>query len=573
MKKVILSAFVAAAALFATSCTKDATETQIAATGDASVAFTVNAPALGSRAYGDGKTAKELVVLVYDKNGYRKDLSLVGNKALQMRDDLTQEAKIEKLIKGEKYSFLFWASANGATELVAADATAANDKLFALTVADGNVKVNYAVGKSNNENFDAFFANRNDVVVENAINETITLKRPFAQVNVGVDDKAAAIAQFGTDAFAAAQSMIQISKYDIFNLKNGEVDAASRNDVAIDAANIPAGEIFPVAGYDYMLMDYILVPTDKEVLDKVTITISGIADAAGDKVVVVNNVPVQRNYRTNIIGSLFTTSATFNVVIDPIFYEDADASNIATILSKNGSCAVVDEDMNARASLYGSATAPINSTLLLQNGATITNPVNSKKPATFYVSTYTNLTITGKGTIKANPDVNAPSKRYTTAIDIEATTAVVTIDGDDNLIIDGGSGDSKVCACAYVMSGTLNIKGGYFKTGLDKNGYQNPCILADGTNGWGSGTVNIYGGYFINETSADDSGDKTKIGVLNVEDGTNGKILCYGGTFVGQDPAKGDNSGTPSTFLAPGYKSQKLADKVDGKDVYEVVKE
>lgn len=572
MKKVILSAFVAVAALFATSCAKDATEAAIVPEGDASVTFTVNTPALGSRAYGDGTTANKLAVLVYHKE---KDGTYKYNKNLSKFDldiPLHTTVTIEKLIKGETYDFLFWASATDATEFVA-DATADNDKLFALTVADGNVKVNYNVGKSNNENFDAFFASRNDVVVESAINESVTLKRPFAQVNVGVDDKAAAIAQFGTNAFDAAQSMIKIRKYDVFNLKNGEVDTTSLNDVAIDAANIPAGEVFPVAGYDYMLMDYILVPTDKEVLNEVTITISGITDAAGDKVVVVNNVPVQRNYRTNIIGSLFTTSATFNVVIDPILYEDADASNFATILSKNGSCAVVDEDMNARASLYGSSNVPVSSTLLLQDGATVTNPVDSKKPATLYVSTYVNLTITGNGTIKANPNVNAPSKKYTTAIDVEATTAVVTIDGDDNLIIDGGSGNSEVCACAYVMSGTLNIKGGYFKTGLDKNGYQNPCILADGTNGWGSGTVNIYGGYFINETSAPDSGDTTKVGVLNVEDGTKGKILCYGGKFVGQDPANGDNSGTPSTFLAPGYKSVKLAEKVDGKDVYEVVKE
>ena len=562
MKKSFLSAFVAVAVLFATSCAKDATETVIAPEGDASVSFTVNTPALGSRAYGDGKTAKELIVLVYDKNGYRNDLSLVGDKALQMRDDLTQEAKIEKLVKGEKYSFLFWASANGATELVAANAAAVNDKLFALTVADGNVKVNYNVGKSNNENFDAFFAARAEKRIDNAVNETITLKRPFAQIRVGVNDKAAAIAQFGTDCFANAMSFISIDKYDVFCLRDGKVDETSRNHSSINSAAIPTGT-FEVAGktYDYMLMDYILVSADKEVLTSTTtIYVKDITGAAGSKKIEVRNVPVQRNYRTNIIGSLFTTEANFNVVIDPILYDfDAvitDGGNL-TALERLAQNVKISGNINDRV-MISSDNAKIEQTITLDN-ATITNP-NSDDPQTFYIGNNVNTTFKGTGTLNA---CTAPTKN-TSVIDTESRSAVVTIDG--NITVDGGSG-SATNNCVYVNTGKVVIKNGTFKTGLDVNGKQNSCVLVN------RGTVEIYGGYFINATSDASANDTTKVGVLNIQDGTASTILCYGGKFVGQDPAKGDNSGTPSTFLAPGYKSVKLAEQVNGKDVYEVVKE
>lgn len=578
MKKVILSAFVAAAALFATSCTKDATETQIAATGDASVAFTVNAPALGSRAYGDGTTANKLAVLVYHKE---KDGTYKYNEKLSKFDiniPLQTTVTINKLIKGETYDFLFWASAADATEFVAETATAANDKLFALTLADGNLKVNYTVGKANNENFDAFFGSVLKKTVEAAVSQTVTLKRPFAQVNVGVDDKQAVIDQFGKDCFANATSYLSIEKYDVFNIKTGLVDKDSKNNSTISSAPIPTGT-FDVAGnsYDYMLMAYILVPADKEVVSYATIRVKEIEGAAGvtGKKIEVSNVPVQRNYRTNIIGSLFTTNATFNVVIDPIFENDSfdvtDAASFSKVLNLGAGKAVVKKDLDARASILGSTSGTAEPQLILENGATITNPADSGSPQTLYVGSNVNLTISGKGAIKANPNNNAKNKKYTAAIDLQSQTAVVTIDGDNDLIIDGGSGDSEVCACVFVQSGTLNIKGGYFKTGLDSNGKQNPCVLADdNTATKGYGIVNIYGGYFINEASALGS-----IGVLNVQDGSKGEIHVYGGTFVGQDLTDQTNPDVKNgnIKIATGYHQVKAGQTADGRDIYEVVKD
>ncbi|MBQ2400278.1 MAG: hypothetical protein II308_09465, partial [Muribaculaceae bacterium] len=45
------------------------------------------------------------------------------------------------------------------------------------------------------------------------------------------------------------------------------------------------------------------------------------------------NIPVQRNYRTNIIGKLLTTPSQFNIVVDPIF-EGEKKVEVETVITK-----------------------------------------------------------------------------------------------------------------------------------------------------------------------------------------------------------------------------------------------
>jgi hypothetical protein len=87
---------------------------------------------------------------------------------------------------------------------------------------------------------------------------------------------------------------------------------------------IPAGakitDGITVAGttYDskaYVAMNYLLVSREKGLSD-CTIKIIDNTDATLSTLSI-PNVPVQRNYRTNIIGSLLTTSSIFSIVIDP----------------------------------------------------------------------------------------------------------------------------------------------------------------------------------------------------------------------------------------------------------------
>lgn len=566
MRKQLFGALAVVGMLFATSCAKDATEAQVAPEGnDAAVSFAVDAPILGSRAnYGDGTTANRLAVLVYHKEA---DGTYKYNATLSKFDidiPLHTTVTIEKLVKGETYNFYFWACAPDATEFVAEGADAANDKLFALTLADGNVVVNYGVGKSNNEQFDAFFASVLKLSVSGAVTRNVTLKRPFAQVNIGTDDIDAVLAQGGADAMANAISSLSLSMYNKFSLKDGSVDETTFARKSITYGNIPTGTL-TVNGtaYTYLLMDYVLVPGDKIVEPRLGIVVKQI-NGISTKSMTITNVPLQRNYRTNIVGSLFTSEANFNVVIDPLLYDFdvviADGGNLSSL--KYASTATISGAINDRVSI-DAPSGSLTQVITLDN-ATITNPDNNSRQ-TFSIGKNVNTTFKGTGTIKAcsNPSGN------TSVIEVQSSTGVVNIYGDDNLIIDGGSG-SKTNNCIYLNTGTVNIYGGYFKAGLDVNGYQNACVLADAAGSYGKGIVNIYGGTFINETSTA-AGDTTKVGVLNIQDGTAAQINVYGGIFVGQDPAEGDNSGTPSTFVVAGHHSNKLSYQIDGKDVWEVV--
>ena len=63
-------------------------------------------------------------------------------------------------------------------------------------------------------------------------------------------------------------------------------------------------------------MNYLLVAADKTNVD-----IEFSYNNGGNYVYEFPNVPVQRNYRTNIYGSILTSDVEVNVVIEPAFNE------------------------------------------------------------------------------------------------------------------------------------------------------------------------------------------------------------------------------------------------------------
>lgn len=68
-------------------------------------------------------------------------------------------------------------------------------------------------------------------------------------------------------------------------------------------------------------------------------------------------------------------------------------------------------------------------------------------------------------------------------------------------------------------------------------------------------TVNVKSGTYSNSTEEFDANGTTKAMLLNQADGRPQAIFVSGGTFRGENPANGDNSHNPATFLAPGYQS------------------
>ena len=296
MKKIFVG-MMAFAALFATSCQNELELAPVA--GETSVvSFRVGTPELATRAYSDGQTATVLQYAVYDEEG-----KILG--------DLTKEDAVIngstnvnlELVTGNTYSVIFWAAAKEAP--------------YSVDFTTKTVTVDYTDAISNDENRDAFYK-YHTFTVAGAQTETIELKRPFAQLNIGTGDYTAA----KESGYVPTMSAVKVTNiYAALNLTDGTVSEETA--VEFTANTIPAIETFPVAGYEYLAMNYLLVAADKEVVD-IEFTYS---DGSNAKTRKVGSVPVQRNHRTNIYGNLLTSDVEVNVEINPEYQEpDYDQS-------------------------------------------------------------------------------------------------------------------------------------------------------------------------------------------------------------------------------------------------------
>ncbi|MFR2930174.1 DUF6562 domain-containing protein, partial [Alistipes putredinis] len=69
-----------------------------------------------------------------------------------------------------------------------------------------------------------------------------------------------------------------------------------------------------------LTVDYIWAPVEEATLADFSMTfLNGTTEIStnGD----FKNIPIRRNYRTNVSGNLLTKQGTFNVTIDPEFYK------------------------------------------------------------------------------------------------------------------------------------------------------------------------------------------------------------------------------------------------------------
>lgn len=292
----LASAFVAVAA---TSCSSD--EVLPAQNAEGNVSFTVSVPQhMASRSFSDGTSATRLQYFVYDEDASSANITALNGTATF--EELKTTVNLS-LVSGKSYSIVFWADApTGSPYTYDADSK--------------EVSVSYG-GAAQDENRDAFYAYRTTFRVTGPMNETITLRRPFSQINIGTSDYAAAVAA-GLTVENTAVTVKGV--YEKFNLASGDV-AGDAVDATFTSAAIPSiAETFPYepGTYKYLAMNYVLVGNEKITVD-VEFSAPGTKYAGATFAA----VPVQRNYRTNIFGALLTDPAEFNVVINPD-YETPD---------------------------------------------------------------------------------------------------------------------------------------------------------------------------------------------------------------------------------------------------------
>ena len=313
MKKVLFSTVaMSALMLMATSCADDQTS-DLKAGAESTVTITAQLPGnMGTRAFADGTKATELHYAVYEK-GTTTRLA-VCKKADGTKGQLEGTATMTglqttislQLTTGKEYDFVFWADAP-------------SDNVYTFNSESQTVTVNYVNAENNTDNLDAFFGQKKALKVSGNMSISQELRRPFAQINIGTDDFDAAAAA----GYTVSESTIGVATYKTLNLLSEEVSHPVT--ATFVKKPIPTEDSkFSVNSkdYKYLSMSYVLVPKDKETVDiafDYTLTNRTFT-----------NVPVQRNYRTNIFGSLLTNTADFNVVIAPGFNDPDYNHNVIT---------------------------------------------------------------------------------------------------------------------------------------------------------------------------------------------------------------------------------------------------
>ena len=496
MKKMFLS-MLAAVTLFA-SCSQEDVVSQQQSNGEESlVSFTLTTPELGSRgttaANGDGQMATDLYYAVYDETT-GEIVAPISKTADADKDAIAvgtpKEIKLP-LLNGHKYSLVFWAENAGCPYSVNWE-----EKAIAL---DANASL-----KSNQEAYDAFYAYVEPFVVSGHQTETVTLYRPFAQLNIATSegDLNRVVEYYGLDAITKTQ--IEVTTPTAMDLTTGNAYDEKPLTYAMEAFDglLPETGLFPATvdptidgDYVAISLSYLLVSAEKNLVD-----IKMSCDSGSELDKEFKNVPVQRNYRTNIYGNLYTSQSVWNVVIEPEFDGALEPADQLAAVFENGGEVTLYTDVELTEPLVakGGKTVTLN-----LNGHDIIGPEGGQDA--IWVLTDGELTINGDG-------------------NVVGTYYSLYAGGNAKVTINGGN-YTGVGAAVYAQStAVVEINGGTFKAENDEPGYTPEQFT------------------------------------LNLKDGTNAKILVKGGKFYKFDPANNTAEGNGTNFVADGYSSVLVGD-------------
>ena len=287
MKKILFALAATAGMLFASSCAKEAVE-PIGTGEPVQVSFNVGFDnALATRAIADGTGTDILYYQVFDENS-----TPVGAPESTEVSSMTANVTLS-LISGKEYQVAFWAQ---------------NSKCTAYNLENlSAVTVDYDGALNNDETRDAFCEAISFTVGSNNPTAAVTLTRPFAQINVGAQE-------FGDLNITKSQMVVGASSiYSTYNILTGEPDDLVTEEVTFAANNLIKDETLDVNDqkYLYMSMSYLLVKQELT-----TLSFKFFNEDSPVLELEVENVTIESNHRTNLLGSALSEDVELDVVVD-----------------------------------------------------------------------------------------------------------------------------------------------------------------------------------------------------------------------------------------------------------------
>lgn len=508
MSTKLFNAFAAAAmAVLALACAKEPV------TGDGQTVeatFDVDVPGVevSTKGLSDAASVNELICQVFLNDGNYTPVPDL-NQTVEVKN---KKAKVTfNLVKGQKYSFAFWAQVKGTGYYNTEDLR--------------SVKMNVDAVKANEPKMDAFWATATKTATATASSESKTLYRALAQVNFGQESLNR------RDKLTVTESMVKATGVpDTFhpfagntsNACEGSVDITFAKNAAITDEKLNVGNV----DYDYLATAYVFAPKSKSILSDVSATFT----FNNGKSTTVNapNAPLQGNYRTNILGNLLTVGAEWNITVDPDFKGGDITYDAVSANLEAGKEVTLSEDYSVADKSNGVTIGVGVTSVLNLNGKKFSNK---------------NAVTDNKAALQVHGDL--------------------TINGDGEAYCAGGAVNN---AIIVEQGGHLVINGGTYNVGKAGNGTSNATIFVAGPDKYGrNGSVEINGGVFMAEAGTDGTPF-----VLNQSDDIT--VNCFsvkGGTFVGFNPASVNEAhGAITSFVAEGYKSVKTT--YEGKQAWEV---
>ena len=524
--------FAVAGMLSVTSCTHE----ELDAVQDsemAQVTFSLGVEnAVGTKTISDGAKADKLVYAVYKLNAENTPVlqNVVGSNELGqfVKTDFTSGYNVSlTLAKGQTYQVAFWAQDG--------DCKAYNtDKLT-------NVQVSYKAengtddAANNDELRDAFFKM---VEFKVAGNKTIdvVMERPFAQVNVGVTN---------ADWNAAVASGIRINESSVviakaantINLLTGEATGEETVTYTLDA--IPTETLYVDTDndgtkeeYKWLSMNYVLVPSGKSTFESLKFTFSPVS---GNDIIFsegLNSVPVQRNWRTNILGKILTGDIKFNITIDPVYDGEVNYPKNEEYKQQLEFAATFGGTVNMNSDVILSEPLNVAADMILNmNGKTLSGNINLAEGASLTIENgtiqNTNKEVSG---ITTNGDLTLNN------VEITSARHALRIESG-NVVINGGTYKVEPASGTGMTMHALNVgdNGTVAKVTIKGGTFIGP----KGTNADSGSAIKIYSGSSVTIEGGNFSGGK------NETISNKGTMVITGGTYD-QQPN--------SDWVANGYK-------------------
>ena len=340
MKANYLIASMAAAALLLASCQREELGGSSLSGEEVSVSISAVMPDGGSAVVksdtepGDGSLANRCIMQIY----YLPDGESGSADPIPYGDR-------QRLVSGHDYRFVFWAdhvTDNSSAEALAQDLHYDTEEFPIVSFKeeeDGTLSYS-----SNDDTRDAFFAAdvRN---ISGPSSLSFDLKRPFGQLNIITTDWGV-IPGDVVDQLRPSNVRLDFKSLpNSIDLVSGEVNGSEDIVSEVAVSRVPENGDSKQLSFDYILAK------DGEQTFLAEFTMNFLLDDGTDVTDVTDpytftNIPVQRNYQTNVSGNLLTDRTGIEVEVVPNFNAPAlvyDTEEFYNVMEKGGYVALAED--------------------------------------------------------------------------------------------------------------------------------------------------------------------------------------------------------------------------------------